>query len=456
MFAVYSPRQEDMEAAGREQEWEGLREELHTASGGRTTPVQVSGKPPPPTLLCAVVDLSQPLQDVVEQSPSATILTPFLQVEQSDGPPAESQEDPCSTAMGGGVNPTTKQAQDLKVHFVVEPDTKVHWPLPEPSPPESGKPDCWLMSAEETSASGGTAYTLSYHCSTPPLPQAPPPLFTPYKPDAVGPSFDETTLDHSTSALEQNSDSGQEDELDLAAPPLPLSSPPTLTPTKDVPSCMMDGLESRMGTDLSAVLEEALQDLSQPPDELPTSKEEPLVVADPPTGHQSSEADMLNSGTYSEVFEGTGRPVVVGRPMWAVSPASAAPADSDYAVPTDSLDHKRESFDAPEGYVAYATVDGATKRTHHVTVKTMDRSLPRPVEPAGGGRPVSALSEESLYATVRPPYVGQPATVQLYSDGAPVVDSTRSKKDKLGVSLGDPELRVGLGDLGFTSGSVAF
>ena len=182
------------------------------------------------------------------------------------------------------------------------------------------------MSPEESSASGGTAYTLSYHCSTPPLPQAPPPLFTPYKPDALGPSCDETTLDYSTSALEQNRDSWQEDELDLAAPPLPLSSPPTLTPTKDVPSCLMDGLEPRMGTDL----------------------------------------------------------------------------------------------------------------------------LPQPVEAAGGGRPVSTLSEESLYATVRPPYVGQAATVQPYSDGAPVVDSTRSKQDKLGVSLGDLELRVGLGDLGFT------
>ena len=386
---------------------------------------------------------------------SRAILTPFLQVEQSDGPPAESQEDQCTTAMGEGLSPTTKQAQDLKVHFVVEPDTKEHRRPPEPSPPESGKPECWLMSPEETSASGGTAYTLSYHCSTPPLPQAPPPLFTPYKPDALGPSCDETTLDHSTSALEQNRDSWQEDELDLAAPPLPLSSPPTLTPTKDVPSCLMDGLEPRMGTDLSTVLEEALQDLRQPPDELPTSKEEPLVVADPPTGHQSSEADTLDSGTYSEVFEGTGR-AVVGRPKWAVSPTSAAPADGDYAVPMDSLDHKRESFDAPEGYVAYATVDGATKRTHHVTVKTIDRSLPRPVEAAGGGRPVSTLSEESLYATVRPPYVGQAATVQPYSDGAPVVDSTRSKQDKLGVSLGDLGLRVGLGDLSFTLSSVAF
>ena len=357
--------------------------------------------------------------------------------------------------MGEGLSPTTKQAQDFKVHFVVEPDTKEHRPLPEPSPPESGKPERWLMSPEETSASGGTAYTLSYHCSTPPLPQAPPPLFTPYKPDALGPSCDETTLDYSTSALEQNRDSWQEDELDLAAPPLPLSSPPTLTPTKDVPSCLMDGLEPCMGTDLSTVLEEALQDLRQPPDELPTSKEEPLVVADPPTGRQFSEADTLDSGTYSEVFEGTGR-AVVGRPKWAVSPTSAAPADGHYAVPMDSLDHKRESFDTPEGYVAYATVDGATKRTHHVTVKTIDRSLPRPVEAAGGDRPVSSLSEESLYATVRPPYVGQAATVQPYSDGAPVVDSTRSKQDKLGVSLGDLELRVGLGDLGFTLSSVAF
>lgn len=385
-------------------------------------------------------------------------------MEHSDSPPAESQEDPCTSAKGGGVNPTTQQAQDLKVHFAVEPDAKEHQPLPEPSPPESGKPDCWLMSPEETSASGGTAYTLWHPGSTPPLPQAPPPLFTPYKPDVSGPSCDETTMDHSINALEQNRDSWQEDELDSAAPPLPLSSPPTLTPTKDVPSCMMNGLEPHMGTDLSAVLEEALQELRQPPDELPTSKEEPLVVADPSYGHQSSEADMLNSGTYSEVFKGTGRPVV-GRPMWAVSPTSAALADSDYAVPTDSLDQKRESFDAPEGYVAYATVDGATKRTHHVTVKTIDRSLPRPVEAAGGGRPVSTLSEESLYATVRPPYVGQAATVQPYSDGAPVVYSTRSKKDKLGVSLGNLELGVGLGNvvfrvglvsLGFTSSSVAF
>ena len=62
IFAVYSPRQEDIEAAGREQEWEGLREGLHAASEGRTTPVQVSGKPPSPTPVCAVADLTQPLQ----------------------------------------------------------------------------------------------------------------------------------------------------------------------------------------------------------------------------------------------------------------------------------------------------------------------------------------------------------------------------------------------------------
>ena len=68
MFAVYSPRQEDSEAAGREQEWEGLREGLHAASEGRTTPVQVSSKPPPPTPVCAVADLTQPLQEVVELS----------------------------------------------------------------------------------------------------------------------------------------------------------------------------------------------------------------------------------------------------------------------------------------------------------------------------------------------------------------------------------------------------
>ena len=76
MFAVYSPRQEDSEAAGREQEWEGLREGLHAASEGRTTPVQVSHLLLPLSA-CAVADLTQPLQGVVEQCPIATILTPF-------------------------------------------------------------------------------------------------------------------------------------------------------------------------------------------------------------------------------------------------------------------------------------------------------------------------------------------------------------------------------------------
>ena len=44
MFAVYSPRQEDLEAAEGEQEWEGQWEGLDKASEGGSTFMQVSGR----------------------------------------------------------------------------------------------------------------------------------------------------------------------------------------------------------------------------------------------------------------------------------------------------------------------------------------------------------------------------------------------------------------------------
>lgn len=348
--------------------------------------------------------------------------------------------------------PPAKQAQDLKVQFVLEREAEEEQLLSEPCaiPPESGLPAGWVMSPEETSGSGGTAFTIWGPCSTPPPPTAPPPLFTPYKPDAIALSCDETTSDHGTSAWDQQRDSQQEEGLDLAAPPPPLSSPPALTPTKvhmDVPALrmdVMDELEPRAEMDLSAVLEEAFQDLSQPSSEgLGADEEQPAVMGGS-SPDQSCEVDLASTGIYSEVFQGTEGCPVAGRPKWTVSPKLATTADGDYAVPADSLDRKRESFDAPEGYVAYATVDRKTKRTHHVTVKTLDRDSSLPVEPVGGVRPVSTLSEESPYVIVRPPDVEQVASltakhvsVQAGSGGAPVMDSTKSKQDKLGVSLGD-------------------
>lgn len=372
-------------------------------------------------------------------------------MEQSDPCPAEqaeSQEESCSTLMEGGVSaptPPVKQAQDLKVQFVLEQEAEEEQLLSVPciTPPESGLPAGWLMSPEETSGSGGTAFTIWGPCYTPPPPKAPPPLFTPYKPDAIVLSCDETTSDHGTGAWDQHRDSRQEEGLDLAAPPPPLSSPPTLTPTEvhtDVPALrrdVMDELEPRAEMDLSAVLEEAFQDLSQP-----SSEGLHPAVRDESSPDQSCEVDLVRAGIYSEVFQETERVPVAGRPKWTVSPKLATTAVGDYAVPADSLGHKRESFDAPEGYVAYATVDRKTKRTHHVTVKTLDRDSSLPAEPVGGDRPVSTLSEESPYAIVRPTDVeqvaslrGKHASIQAGSGGAPVMDSTKSNKDKLGVSL---------------------
>lgn len=50
MFAVYSPRQEDLEAVQREQEWEGQLEGVGPASDGGTNPVQVCAGPFPLSL----------------------------------------------------------------------------------------------------------------------------------------------------------------------------------------------------------------------------------------------------------------------------------------------------------------------------------------------------------------------------------------------------------------------
>ena len=490
-FAVYSPRQEDIAAAERELEGnvegqlEGQLEGKGTASEGGATSTQVDGEDhllslpcaePGPTPPALVDEEDHPLTATQTDCLEPPVLPPAEQVEIEGGLHSSSVEGGLhsssvegglhsssvegglhSSSVEGGLHsssvegegstatPPAKSTQDLKVQFVLEREAEEVQHRTCIAPSESGLPAGWLMSPGETSGSGGMAFTIWGLSSTPPPPRAPPPLFTPYKPD-IGPSSD----DGKTIVLDQSRDSVQEEDLGLATPPLPASSPPLLTPTKvdmDVPHFGLDetdGTEPRSEMDLSAVLEEAFHELSRPSSEHAGDKEEHTQEEADESVEQSCEIDVLSAGIYSEVFQGKEAEGRVSKgPKWSVTPNFESPADGDYAVPADSLSRKRDSSDVPEGYVAYATVDGVTKMTHHVKVKTLERDLSVSAETADGDRPTSVLSEEPPYATVISPNK-EHMSVQEDSEGAPVMDSSTSKKDKLGVSLHGDKLGVSL------------
>ena len=235
-------------------------------------------------------------------------------------------------------------------------------------------------------------------------------------------------------------------------PPLPTSLPPASTPTRSfVVQDQFDevgpDLECTDGPVLGSVSHEPNRDskIGQPPQILAGDSPDVTMVTEKnisavETGFTSEsvekdevveenlplkhsivvgsdveeqyEVDVDNSGIYSRVLKRPGTEVPPSVRKSSVSKylqmrrssldqiqiQNSTTKEGDYAIPADVMKKHRNSSEAPEGYITYATVLGTTaKETRHVQVKLRETDPPANMEGIPEEIPKEIPRESSEY-----------------------------------------------------------
>ena len=318
-----------------------------------------------------------------------------------------------------------------------------------------------LMTQENSSASGGISFSLWEAPTTPPpLPTDPPPLFTPYRTEQESELniTEEVFEDEDMNVLDEVTP-GEEDVVKTVSscrsdtpPPLPTSLPPASTPTRSFvgqDQFNEEGQDSEHtdGPVLGGVSHEPNRDsvIGQLPQILAGDSPDVTMVTEekiPPveTGFTSEsvetgevveenlpqkhsifvgsdveekcEIDVDNSGIYSRVLKrpGTEVPPAVRKSsvskylqmrrssLEQIQIQNSTTKEGDYAIPADVMKKHRNSSEAPEGYITYATVLGTTaKETRHVQVKLRETDPPANMEEIPEETPKEIPRESSEY-----------------------------------------------------------